>query len=518
LSIRDLFSRIFGIFLNTDRNSQELRTLNRKLSRNGIAYYNPRNGKITQFMAESWDSYRMVLESIKPFLDETVGSDNLDQVRKRMIRRLLQSKSISPGDLRFTAICDEIDIEERENQTGFTKMEKLFRFRISAFKGVKVREIQIEFAGLQVLRDCAEFDFHGLLDPFNGKRGFRKSGARPELKRLEDLYYLHSGWQPSQKCLSILRLLISIRGILLEETDNELKNNWQLIEDYNRLTMPTERLANIIRSISGDLEHKLSTVEFADDFIDEFVKKATSLFSRQLRAYRLKIDRKRKDEMLQAVFGNSILDELSGFSQEDERILSHRFQLQLHSVEALRVLKTFSNRFIGSDIQPVLNKFRRVVTFLNGETYEKFNEAVKTASLLPLDVKSLEGDLENRRSRTFGVWIESDPVAGMDEITIRTARKELERINNDADFIVQNCFTSFTEVVQIYDSVNGDLRMKDGLVIENGRYLLQQESDLLNETNEAVQRISEFLKLLGSFTISKIALKTAAAGQQNIQD
>ncbi len=382
-------------------------------------------------------------------------------------------------------------------------MEKLFNFRISAFKGMKVENIQRELAGLLVIGDCSDFDFECLLEPFRKKSGFRKSGSRVALNRLEDLYYLHSGWQPDGGGLSLLKFIMTMNGVLLKDSLSELVYYWHEIEDYFRETMPYKQLGDIIRSLSNDFDHDLRTVDYYDDFIERFIREITDSFNHDLRRYDKELRSKDRNKRIQKIFGDEALEDLKGFSREEEQIFFSESGVKPRYAEAFRVLKTFALRFIDPEIRPVLSKFKQAVNFIDEKIQNEFYEAFDTVCLIPIDVKSFEGVLEDRYPTTIKTWAEALVEKRLEGIGRKKVTLEMKFIDLRSDEIIQKCIFSFSEIIRIYKIITDDLRMNNGVVISNGRFLLQQETFLLQQTRDVITLIQSFINLANSYVISR---------------
>lgn len=102
----------------------------------------------------------------------------------------------------------------------------------------------------------------------------------------------------------------------------------------------------------------------------------------------------------------------------------------------------------------------------------------------------------------------------MDDMIRKKASVELKRIDRKADEITQKCFDTLGFIARTYKAIEEDLRMRDSEVISNGRYLLQQETPLLRETEPVIALINKSIGLLDEYTLDRSKLKSAIADKK----
>lgn len=396
-NLKQFFSLL--IIRRTDKEpAEKLKILNRRLLGAENAYYSPASQKLSPQLAESFERLKKALEKLLPFLKDTVGEQTIDDIRKKLIRKILSSHQLTPEKLSFASIKEEIGQNDR---TGTIKMEKLFRYRISMLSSLKIKDIQKQFAGLRILYDCMNYDFDALVKPFKKRKGYKSIKGHIQLQQLEDLYYLQSGWKPDRISFKLLLLLLTIQKRLTKESQEKLIRLWSAIEDYWERVLPSDHLADIIHSLRSDPDYKMRTIRYKESFIVDFSKQMSKRFGIQIRQYRDLLNQKSRDEHISRVFGDSNLEDLIGFSRDDEDALSKGLQPLTPYIEVMRIVKTFVNRYVETEIQPVFCRFIEAVQFFEEDMKERVNAAAGTIYILPLDIQAFEAMLKETYSESI---------------------------------------------------------------------------------------------------------------------
>lgn len=486
--------------------AEKLKILNRRLLGAKNAYYSPVSQKLSPQLAESFERFKKTLDRLHPFLTDTVGEQTIDDIRKKLTRKILSSHQLTPEKLSFASIREEIGQDDR---TGTIKMEKLFRNRISMLSIHKTKDIQKQFAGLRILNDCMNYDFDAMVKPFKKRKGYKSIKGHIQLQQLEDLYYLQSGWKPDRINFKLLLLLLTIQKRLTKRSHEELIQRWSAIEDYWERVLPSDQLADIIRSIKSNPDYEIRTIRYKESFIVDYLKQTSKRFSIQIRQYRDLLNQKSRDEHISRVFGDSNMEDLIGFSRNDEDVLSKGVLSLTPQIEVLRIVKTFVNRYVETEIQPVLFRFIEAVQFFEEDMKKRVNSAAGTICILPLDIQGFEVMLKDTYSESISAWIKIIQNKEMDDMMRKKATIALKRINSKADAITQKCFDTLGFIARTHKAIEEDLRMKDGKVISNGRYLLQQETPLLRETESVIVLINKFIGLLDEYILDRSKLKSA---------
>lgn len=478
-----------------------------KKEKNGI--YDPVRNRLTREFAEAVLALSGIAGRMLPVYRKTLtgNPDDRKKAETGLIEKVLQAFQLDLGSFRFEALSEEV---LRRQGKGIRELDTAFKERLEVFKDDRFKHccrgygLNLRMAGL-----CA-FDFISLLEPFRTSgaplRGFSSCSAPRVMENLMDLYFLIHGLESEEAAETVFSALTEqaaadSRGP--EEIHDDMENMKTL------LAGPLEcgRLALIIRCIMENPALELKTETVAADPLEDLTKSLVEEY-RSGRHELIRIWTERSfQSRLHALFGERTLAVVEGYTPENSTLLFEAGLPEFRYMEPMRILKNFSEVFYKPIVHPAFQSFFLEAEFSDADFSEDLHEAVEGMGERGIALERFEKEMAIFSFSKIQPTIDLMQGGLADHASKAKAVKVVEKINEEADRIIQDYFAILTRLRTGMEKIRIDILAHGPELLRNTSFLKSKRPQLVTELERGVELLEKALRLLRMFSVDLEATK-----------
>lgn len=490
----------------------ELKKINKRLQNHKPLLYAPVFDQLKPDFALSVHELYSCTTALREVLVATVlhpEQKTREGVQKRFLNRVLQMKGLSLKSFLFDNIRREVT---KISGKGIRDMDLVFRSRMSALTDPRLIGIIKGYEQIFRLGSLCTFDYGSLLqcfdphsDPKSRKIHYRSYPGSKALNHLRDLYFVSAACHPNATGLKLYRLFSTFAGAPILD-DNKLIAPFVKIQELLETVLSADTIEDIIRSAAMDPLLELETEQVTLDFVEEIQSSLVKRFTRERNVYAKQTAEKQLRSLISGLFGEEALPGLEGYAAEISNRLKEAGFPAFRHIAALRLLKGFAQQFYIPQIKEsffsILDKGRIV----NQEFLENLKAGFEAANDVLMHIEKLEEDLSDSKYSDLPVLLKTLP--DLDKEERRKALKTVEDANRRADYIVQVGTDGLNTLRRCSQDLLEDAKQRDSRILENARFLRENERDLLRNLEQSVEILGRFSDIMRHFAVNLSTVKS----------
>ena len=486
---------------------RELRTLLRDIERRGPRWYRPWSNRFEPGFAERAAALRLALAPVAKVLGRTIAGDKEEE--RRALEALVDAALAPEGLSRASFGFEEIEAEAgRRGGELLAAMDAVFNHRLGVFRGKPQARLGEAYRTLSRLSALIEYDFEGLLGPFERKGRFAACDGELVATQVADLHFLVEGLDIGREAVSAygtLRDLVGAEGGA-EAAESELAAVESLLSGELR----AERIWDAARAARGDAAMELKAYSVAAAACDAWLAEIVDEYA----AKRDRLAESRRAAELEArkrtLFEERDILSVLGYGEEYSESFRRNGLPGLGHAAPLSILKSFFQFFFLPFVRSSVAAVLAEIDLRDEEFHRGLALSFEACTTVAANLQELEGDLASPGPRGLQGLSERLRGGRLDQAGRKAARDSIESIERRAEALVQSSFSGFGKLLEGLETVLRDLRSKNPELVANASYLNRNRARELSSLERSVGLVAEFLRLLGFFAVDQVEARKAA--------
>ena len=251
-----------------------------------------------------------------------------------------------------------------------------------------------------------------------------------------------------------------------------------------------------MRAIQTDPDFELREDEAKIDIRAAAAERAKAAYTERRTIMAERLAREALDSRVRAVFGDSPLLPVQGWTEELSAALSSAQLPKLSCMRPLSVVKSFLLSAYFPRIRPSITAAVVDLDFSDRIVRTALSDEADAASRLSEEIGAFEESVSEHGRSDFSRLVVSLASGQADLAGKLPARRVVEEANAAADRIVQDAFTRFGDLRERLDSIRDDLKSRRGEIVANAAVVNIHKSEIPRKVEEAANLLALALDLL----------------------
>ncbi|HCM25327.1 MAG TPA: hypothetical protein DIC34_02060 [Treponema sp.] len=500
--LRRFFTVFFQFGSSNASSKRALSALFDEISRRGPSWYEPWTDRLDAELAEAVErARRSCARMSKVYLPTMDGRpEAVAAAADAVLNRALAGDSADPdslASLSFEAIRAEVP--EIDSPDAIESMDRIFKERLGAFRSEAALRAASGYRTNARLASLCRYDFAELLDPFApkqpGTKGRRKTSGAPLASALADLHFLVSGLKTDGEARDVF-LALRDQADTADYPAELAGLDYDLLAAAVTGPLRADGLGRTVRAIQTDPDFELREDEAKIDIRAAAAERAKAAYTERRTIMAERLAREALDSRVRAVFGDSPLLPVQGWTEELSAALSSAQLPKLSCMRPLSVVKSFLLSAYFPRIRPSITAAVVDLDFSDRIVRTALSDEADAASRLSEEIGAFEESVSEHGRSDFSRLVVSLASGQADLAGKLPARRVVEEANAAADRIVQDAFTRFGDLRERLDSIRDDLKSRRGEIVANAAVVNIHKSEIPRKVEEAANLLALALDLL----------------------
>ena len=262
-------------------------------------------------------------------------------------------------------------------------------------------------------------------------------------------------------------------------------------------------LSDIIKSSSLEPYIELKKQEVNVDFIEKIKSDILDSFKNSSSAFQKEIAEKAYRSLIDQLFQNHTLLTLEGYSSQVNKLLASNGLPGLKYIAALRLIKTFTISFYDEIIHELVTYFLEKADFISPQYKDKLVVYQISCNELSKSIAKFESDLTDPKLSKLMPIIKQCTDGNMKSELRKQYENTINGINKLAANIIESGTSGYHNIMQSGIKSLEDIRSKSPEIIDNCRYMRDNEEEFLLKMEDATGKLFQFIQIMSHFSINK---------------
>lgn len=413
--------------------------------------------QINQFLQPIKETFTATLENTDHRIAERYNDYLIELILTEQQRALRKSFTFSERNTALSTqnISPELIIEEQGKQ--FNQYLKILDSSI-------IQQIGILLEKLDALIAFCQFDFNNFCSyfdpafaPHSGKNTTVESPSFHTVEVAEiilvllDFYYVQTQVELNSAVIDMVSILEAKKNkvALSDEIKNRTNKIFQAVSYLLQKRLNKDIILSIIRIAKDDPNFIPEQPVLKTDHIMQYKMRITEIFHSDSRKLLKDGQQNVIQTLINATFGNTKIEDISGYSEETNRILQEFTLFSFEWIKPIQLIKTFAIHFF----EPHYTQFFRSVIvegYFNNRTLQGSLAAsyyyCESVSQKIEEFEQLFTDNQSFSTKILTGYI-TEIEKGVD--FEKPLRKMVENINNHAKKLIQQTVSQYAEVLNL---------------------------------------------------------------------
>lgn len=535
--VQGFFEFLFASSSPEYRKKQELKQILRRVKQIQPPLYR-NGGYLLPAFATALYQLQQFLQPVKKTLSASIA--NQDKRVSEKCRDFILETALTPEEkkLRLSLSYTNRNAELKGNTDVSKLLEnqgKQFNQYLKLLESEPFKNSAEILEKLDALKDLCDFNFQGIfivfdpafqsdfeLLPGDENSDSKKSGNTEEkntrhqsnfqaipvselIPQLLDLNFLLQNIDLSQRISEALVLLSAfiLNTQVTEEMHLQINRILQMVSWQIKNKISSSFILDIIKLEKNDPAFIPENPERKIDVLQLYKTRITEIFHNDSKKIMQNAQENETIELIRKIFGNIPLETISGYNDENNQIISENTPFSFEWVLPLRVIKTFTQKFLEQYFKQILNAVIVEGFFANRVLQSTFASHFFFCNGISQKIQEFENLFQNEQP--FSIPVMHSYVAGIKngEDFEKPLRNMVENANIQAKNLIQQCAVNYSGLFNFADTVLEENKKPVPDIITNIKTLTSStknaESYRLLESN--IQIFKNFLDLMKKYAI-----------------
>jgi hypothetical protein len=500
-----------------------LAALLRDIERRGPRWYHPWSNRLDRRLAADFAGLKATAERMGTIYRTTIDQapEAARPVLERLAERLLAGEGLNLAGLRFDRLRRDAAESAAAAPGGpgaddeLEAVDALFKRRLAAFETEAARAAA---AGVQLnLRYAALAAFRW--DYLSPALAGRASGvpASPLAGDLADLYYLLAGPRPDARTAAAGRaVFLALREEAAPPAYSAAaaEADWAALAAALSGPFAPDGFGRVVRAVHADAAFELREYAGADDFRKTLADSLSADYAARRRAAAERLAAERLETLRAALFGDSPLLPVQGYSAELSGQLAAVQLPEFGSRQPLSVVKSFLAGVYLVRLRPAVSAAIVDLEYSDVGFRSALADAADALGALAEAIGVFERQAEAFARADFLGGLAAGALEAADRAA---ADRAVRALNREADRLIQETFALGFDLSKRLRTLGGDLKSRRPELVANAQLIALRHPQTAAGLERTAAALDQFTALLRQLAVDSSAARgsvqaKAAAG------
>jgi hypothetical protein len=506
MSLLSILKRFFSILvLPGDKatvKKHALAALVKHIARNGPHWYEPWSDRLTAEIIPLFDRLADSAKRVAAVLDRTIGGgiEDAQRVESRLVDAVLHQTGSSLAASGFDAVY--ADASTRHVPDLVATMDQLFQERLKGLRSSLMGALVTDYRTILRLSALCRYryeDIPGLFQTTGGMAKYRsKLDGSMAVQYLEDLYFLAHGLVFDGSVMKVLLLIHEAAGMLDYDSD-QLTADLQVIGASITGPLQDDALKAVIRAIHSDPFYEPAVDMETYDIVKVIAERLSGQYALRRAVMIEQLTTQALEARTKAVFGETMLLDVSGWTQAESVILSGAGFPQLPHIRALSVVKSFLFSSYADRIRPVISLVVVDLDFADVEFRRTLSDMADAVSGIRQEIAGFEQFITSPGNSEFLRYVLLAQQESLDSTGMRSANRAVQLAREQADRIMQSAFSKIGSLSDGLGALVEDIKSREPHLVYRVAFSDQKRQDIIKRmfaVNDSLAAVLDLLRML----------------------